>query len=64
MTLVGSLGNENAIQLSTLPTDEVRQVMWRFGGREDLQQLIRSARSVSRGPVARLVADGQRNGWE
>lgn len=47
--------------LQTLPTDEVRQVMWRFADRYELQMLVQSARTVARGPVARLVAGGGRN---
>ena len=38
--------------------------MWRFGHREDLQQLRDSARHVARGLVARLVTEGQRNTYE
>ena len=44
--------------LRTLPGDDVRQIMWRFADRYDLQMLVQSARAVARGPVARLVADG------
>jgi len=47
--------------LSTLPGDDVRQIMWRIADRFDLQMLVQSARVVARGPVARLVADGARN---
>jgi alkylation response protein AidB-like acyl-CoA dehydrogenase len=47
--------------LSTLPGDDVRQIMWRFADRYDLQMVVQSARSVARGLVARLVADGARN---
>ena len=47
--------------LSTLPGDAVRQIMWRFADRFDIQMLVQSARSVARGPVARLVAEGARN---
>jgi alkylation response protein AidB-like acyl-CoA dehydrogenase len=47
--------------LRTLPGDEVRQVMWRFAERFDLQMLVQSARTAARGPVARLVAEGARN---
>ncbi|MBI4660716.1 MAG: acyl-CoA/acyl-ACP dehydrogenase [Verrucomicrobia bacterium] len=51
--------------LQTLPGDDVRQIMWRFADRFDLAMLAQSARTVARGPVARLVADGARNshGW-
>jgi alkylation response protein AidB-like acyl-CoA dehydrogenase len=47
--------------LRTLPTDDVRQILWRFSDRYDLQMLVQSARSVARGIVARLVAEGARN---
>ncbi|MCX7887271.1 MAG: acyl-CoA/acyl-ACP dehydrogenase, partial [Verrucomicrobiae bacterium] len=47
--------------LRTLPGDEVRQIMWRFADRYDLQMAVQAARSVARGVVARLVADGVRN---
>ena len=47
--------------LLTLPGDDVRQVMWRFAGRYDLQMLVQSTRAVARGPVARLVAEGGRH---
>ncbi len=47
--------------LRTLPGDDVRQIMWRFADRYDVQMLVQSARSVARGPVARLVAEGERN---
>ena len=47
--------------LRTLPGDDVRQLMWRFADRYDLQMLVQSSRSVARGPVARLVAAGERH---
>jgi alkylation response protein AidB-like acyl-CoA dehydrogenase len=50
--------------LQTLPGDDVRQIMWRFTDRYDLHMLIQAARSVARGPVARLVAEGARNTHE
>ncbi len=46
---------------STLPNDDVRSIMWRFADRYDLQMLTQATRSVARGIVARLVADGARN---
>ena len=46
--------------LRTLPDDSVRQILWRFADRYDLQMLVQSAREVARGPVARLVAGGAR----
>ena len=50
--------------IRTLPSDPVRQVLWRFADRFDLQMLVQSARAVARGPVARLVAAGERNTHE
>src|SRR5512139_1588368 len=50
--------------LRTLPGDDVRQILWRFADRYDLQMLVQSARGVARGPVARLVAEGARNSHE
>jgi alkylation response protein AidB-like acyl-CoA dehydrogenase len=50
--------------LRTLPGDDVRQLMWRFSDRYDLQMLVQSVRSVARGPVARLVAEGARHSHE
>lgn len=46
--------------LRTLPNDAIRQILWRFTDRFDLQMLAQSAREVARGPVARLVAEGAR----
>jgi len=51
-------------QLSTLPGDVVRQIMWRFSERYDLQMVAQSARMVARGNVAHLVANGARNTHE
>ena len=50
--------------LRTLPTDAARQVQWGFADRFDLQMLVQATRSVARGPVARLVANGGRNSHE
>jgi alkylation response protein AidB-like acyl-CoA dehydrogenase len=50
--------------LRTLPGDDVRQIMWRFAERFDLQMAVAAARSVARGLVARLVADGVRHSHE
>ncbi len=50
--------------LRTLPGDDVRQIMWRYSERFDLQMAVQSARSIARGLVARMVADGQRNTHE
>ncbi len=50
--------------LRALPGDDVRQILWRFSSRYDLQMLVQSVRAVARGPVARLVAQGARNTHE
>ena len=50
--------------LRALPGDDVRQILWRFADRYDLQMLVQSVRAVARGPVARLVAAGARNTHE
>jgi len=50
--------------LRTLPGDDLRQVMWRFSDRYDLQMVVQSARSIARGVVARMVADGARKSHE
>src|ERR1035438_4593299 len=55
---------KSAPTLQTLPGDEVRQIMWRYTDRFDIQMLVQSARSVARGPVARVVAQGGRNSHE
>jgi alkylation response protein AidB-like acyl-CoA dehydrogenase len=46
--------------LKTLPGDDIRQTLWRYSDRFDLQMLVQSVRAVARGPVARLVAQGGR----
>jgi len=48
----------------TLPGDAVRQILWRFSDRYDLQMLVQSSRDVARGHVARMVAAGERNTHE
>ncbi|MDR3764255.1 MAG: acyl-CoA/acyl-ACP dehydrogenase [Acidobacteriota bacterium] len=48
----------------TLPGDAVRQILWRFSDRFDLQMLVQSARAVARGQVAHMVAAGERNTHE
>ena len=50
--------------LTTLPGDDVRQLMWRFADRYELHMLVQATRGVARGPVARLVAAGGRNSHE
>jgi alkylation response protein AidB-like acyl-CoA dehydrogenase len=50
--------------LRTLPDDNLRQILWRFSDRFDLQMLVQSVREVARGPVARLVAQGARHDHE
>src|SRR5512140_3310508 len=56
--------SQPAPALQTLPGDDLRQIMWRFADRYDLAMLVQSARTVARGPVARLVAAGARNSHE
>ena len=56
--------NENAQTMKMLPGDEIRQIMWRYSDRFDIQMAIMGARSVARGLVARLVANGERNTHE
>lgn len=48
----------------TLPGDAVRQILWRFSDRFDLQMLVQSSRAVARGQVAHMVAAGERNTHE
>ncbi len=59
-----SAADRTAATLQTLPGDDVRQIMWRFADRYDLAMLVQSSRTVARGPVARLVAEGARNSHE
>ena len=56
--------SEERPQMKMLPGDEVRQIMWRFADRYDIQMAIAGARGVARGLVAKLVADGQRKTHE
>ena len=56
--------SKSAASIQTLPGDDIRQIMWRFADRYDLAMLIQSSRTVARGPVARLVAQGARNTHE
>ncbi|MDD4025301.1 MAG: acyl-CoA/acyl-ACP dehydrogenase [Kiritimatiellae bacterium] len=50
--------------MKMLPGDEIRQIMWRYTDRYDIQMAVMGSRSVARGLVARLVADGERNTHE
>ena len=50
--------------LKTLPNDAVRQIMWKYSERFDIQMLVQNTRNVARGPVARLVANGGRSSHE
>ena len=61
---MGTAVAEKPDTLRALPGDDVRQILWRFADRYDLQMLVQSARAVARGPVARLVAAGARNSHE
>src|SRR5512139_4257005 len=56
--------SQPAASIETLPGDDIRQIMWRFADRYDLAMLVQSTRTVARGPVARLVAQGARNSHE
>ncbi|MEZ4651525.1 MAG: acyl-CoA dehydrogenase, partial [Candidatus Eisenbacteria bacterium] len=47
--------------LTTLPGDDIRQILWGFADRFDIQMLVQSVRPIARGQVARLVADGGRH---
>lgn len=55
------MANDPAQSLQTLPSDQLRAILWRYSERYDLTMLVQSARQVARGPVARLVANGGRN---
>ncbi|MGO4880266.1 MAG: acyl-CoA dehydrogenase family protein [Bryobacteraceae bacterium] len=61
---MGTAVAEKPDTLRALPGDDVRQILWRFADRYDLQMLVQAARAVARGPVARLVAAGARNSHE
>lgn len=50
--------------MKMLPGDEIRQIMWRYTDRYDIQMAVQGARSVARGLIAKLVADGARNTHE
>lgn len=50
--------------LRTLPGDDVRQIMWRYADRYDLQMSVQSTRGIARSVVAKLVAEGARNTHE
>src|SRR3990167_397111 len=64
MAMTSSPQKVERAPMKTLPTDDIRQIMWRFSDRYDLQMVVQSARSVARGVVARLVAEGGRNPHE
>jgi alkylation response protein AidB-like acyl-CoA dehydrogenase len=55
---------ESSQTMKMLPGDEIRQIMWRYSERYDIQMAVMGARSVARGLVARLVANGERNTHE
>ncbi len=61
---MGTVAMPETKTMLTLPGDAVRQILWRFADRFDLQMLVQSARGVARGTVARLVASGERNTHE
>ncbi len=56
--------NDAAKLMSTLPGDDIRQIMWRYSDRFELQMVVQSSRQVARSVVARCVADGVRNSHE
>ncbi len=61
---MGTVAIPETKTMLTLPGDAVRQILWRFADRFDLQMLVASARGVARGTVARMVAAGERNTHE
>jgi alkylation response protein AidB-like acyl-CoA dehydrogenase len=61
---MGTVAIPETKTMLTLPGDAVRQILWRFSDRFDLQMLVQSSRGVARGTVARLVAAGERNTHE
>ncbi len=61
---MGAVAVTETKTMLTLPGDAVRQILWRYADRFDLQMLVQSARGVARGTVARLVAAGERNTHE
>ena len=61
---MGAVADSETKTMLTLPGDAVRQILWRYADRFDLQMLVQSARGVARGTVARLVAAGERNTHE
>jgi alkylation response protein AidB-like acyl-CoA dehydrogenase len=60
-TMSDTAATSKTDDLRTLPGDDIRQIMWGFSERFDLQMLVQSVRQVARGPVAKLVAEGARN---
>ena len=56
--------NESSQTMKMLPGDEIRQIMWRYADRFDMQMAVMGSRSVARGLIARLVADGERSTHE
>jgi alkylation response protein AidB-like acyl-CoA dehydrogenase len=61
---MGTVAIPETKTMHTLPGDAVRQILWRFSDRFDLQMLVQSSRGVARGTVARMVAAGERNTHE
>lgn len=61
---MGTVAIPETKTMLTLPSDAVRQILWRYADRFDLQMLVQSARGVARGTVARLVAAGERSTHE
>ncbi len=64
MATAATPSRDDAAMLPALPGDDVRSIMWRLTDRDDLWTMVRRARGVARGLVARLVAAGQRDTCE
>ena len=54
------MDNTERPAMKMLPGDEVRQIMWRYADRFDIQMAVQAARQAARGKVASLVACGER----
>ena len=46
---------EKKALMSTLPGDDVRQIMWRFSDRYEHQMVVQATRSVARGIVSAIT---------
>ncbi len=61
MTTAATHSREDVPILGSLPSDEVRQIMWGFADDKKLQEVVSQSRDVARGLVASLVSEGQRD---